>query len=217
MLLFPCSLSARDRVFPEITTSYGEISKTSIFHKQHRFSQRTFREYSLSPKIAIKTNLLYHAICLPNIEAEFYFGSRHSLNIDYQCAWWTLQKSNRFYQIMMLSPEYRFWLQDDASFRGHFFGGHIGTGYYDLKWKTDGMGYQGELYLAAGLSYGYYLPIRKVFGIEFSAGVGYIITKYRKYNQYKELGSHYVYQGKDRLSYLGPTKLKISLVWRLEL
>lgn len=198
-------------LFCSTTTSFAQQTMRDVFRLSGGRIGTTTK-----PLLAIKTNLLYDAIGMPNIEAELYFGLRHSLNIDYQCAWWTFKKSDRFYQIMMFSPEYRYWLRGNGGFCGHFLGGYVGAGYYDLKWKTDGMGYQGELFIAAGVSYGYYLPINDALGLEFSAGVGYVTTKYRKYYRYKELDSHYVYQGKDRMSYLGPTKLKLSLVWRLE-
>lgn len=173
------------------------------------------------PRFAIKTNLLFDAALLPNVEFEWFVHDHLSINLDYQCAWWKFTERDYFYQIMMVSPEFRYWFKGDGRFNGHFAGVYLGTGYYDLKWEKYGLGYQGELYIAAGLSYGYHLAVTERFGVEFSLGLGYMITKYRKYNNMREYGyydnseNHYVYQGSDRMTYLGPTKAKISLVWRL--
>lgn len=165
------------------------------------------------PKLALKNNLLYDALLLLNIELEFYFGRRWSLNLDYQFAWWSFSSSDRFYQIMAGSPEVRYWLRPDAQFNGHFVGAYAGTGYYDLKYSE--IGYQGEFYIALGASYGYYLPVKRGFGVEFSLGVGYMVTEYRKYIKELSKEDYYVKAGVDRSKYFGPTKAKISLVWRL--
>lgn len=114
---------------------------------------------------------------------------------------------------MSLSPEFRFWLRPDSRFNGHFFGLYVGGGYYDLK--CGATGYQGKFYIAAGISYGFYLPIKSNFGIEFNLGLGFLYTKYEKYTRNEQMDNHYVFGGKDKLKYFGSTKAKISLVWRL--
>lgn len=66
-----------------------------------------------------------------------------------------------------------------------------------------------ELYIARRL------PIKSTFGIEFNLGLGFLYTKYEKYTRNEQMYNHYVFYGKDKLKYFGPTKAKISLVWRL--
>lgn len=165
------------------------------------------------PVLALKNNLLYDAALLPNIELEFYLGRRWSVNLEYQLAWWRFRSSDRFYQIMAIGPEIRYWFRPDTQFNGHFVGAYFGAGYYDLKYSE--IGYQGEFYIAAGVSYGYYLPVKRGFGIEFSIGVGYMVTEYRKYTKEPTLDDYYIKAGVDNSKYFGPTKAKISLVWRL--
>lgn len=198
-----------------------ELQRPAIVHSD-AIAIPVFTPYfEYKPRFAIKTNLLFDFALLPNIEFEWFFNDRMSINLDYQCAWWKFAERDYFYQIMMVSPEFRYWFKGDGRFRGHFAGAYLGTGYYDLKWEKYGLGYQGELYIALGLSYGYHLAVTERFGVEFSLGLGYMVTQYRKYENmrqygyYDNTGNHYVYMGSDRTSYLGPTKAKISLVWRL--
>lgn len=174
------------------------------------------------PKFSLKTNLIFDAVLMPNVEFEWLFEDRFSLSLDYQFAWWNSKKHDQFYQMMMVSPEFRYWFKPDGRYVGHFAGVYVGLGYYDLKWqRNNGLGYQGELYFMAGLSYGYHLVVTPRFGVEFSVGIGYAVTKYRKYENVREYGhydnsgNHYVHRGSDRASYIGPTKAKVSLVWRL--
>ena len=87
---------------------------------------------------------------------------------------------------------------------------------YDFQWKRD-INYQGE-YWSAGLTYGYAMPISKLFNLEFSASFGYLSTAYRHYQPsegYGELIKDPYKQG--RMGYIGPTKLKVSLVMPINL
>ena len=57
---------------------------------------------------------------------------------------------------------------------GHFFGFYAGGGKYDLQWEEKG--YQGEFYIASGISYGYALPIAHNLNFEFCIGIGLLIA-----------------------------------------
>lgn len=217
MTSFCYMISAQNRNYSKAREQYKAFKRASFNYSSYSnifaFSEQSNKNQDRHPVFALKNNLLYDAILLPNIELEFYMGKRWSLNLDYQCAWWSFGKSDRYYQLMSASPEVRFWLCRDSKFNGHFFGLYVGAGYYDLKYGE--VGYQGEFYVAAGISYGYYLSIRPAFGMEFSLGIGYMQTQYEKYRRYDPQGDHYTFYGKDKTSYIGPTKAKVSLVWRL--
>ena len=85
----------------------------------------------------------------------------------------------------------------------------MGAGHYDLENGKEG--YQGE-FMMAGLSYGYMFPISRVLSLEAGIGVGYMNTEYK---EYLPMDGHYVYEQTGRTGYIGPLKLKFSLVWYL--
>lgn len=91
---------------------------------------------------------------------------------------------------------------------GHFIGLYAEGGIYDFQYKGDG--YQGKYYGAAGFSYGYSIPVSRHLAFEFSLGIGYLTTKYRKYTPYEE---SLVWTSSGQYNFIGPTKAKISLVW----
>lgn len=57
-------------------------------------------------------------------------------------------------------------------------------GIYDFQFKGDG--YQGRYYAASGLTYGYAKQIARHLSFEFSLGIGYLTTEYKKYTPYEE-------------------------------
>ena len=190
--------------------------------------------------IAIKTNLLFDAATLFNIEVEVPLGKKFSVLAEWTFPFWgglgnaggvaPVPTYSERYTLQMLSGglEARYWFprsqaMDDRARRwgdynalnGWFVGLYGGAGVYDFQWKGEGM--QGEFYIASGISAGYAHPIAKHLHMEYSAGVGYVATRY--YN-YTGMDGHKVVNirpdGKfDRRqqSFFGPTKLKIALVW----
>jgi hypothetical protein len=164
----------------------------------------------LPSRWALKTNFLYDGILMPNLEIEYLISDRLSANLEGQYAWWAKTYSHDYYQIASVSPEIRYWLSRKAPFRGHYVGLYYGGGLYDLE---DGnKGYQGECYLSAGLSYGYMKSLSRHLSLELGLGVGYLSTGYKTY---LPIDGRYVYQSTQHLNYIGPTKIKISLVWKL--
>lgn len=189
---------------------------------------------------AIKTNLLFDAATLFNIEAEIPLGRRFSVLAEWTFPFWgglgnaggvaPLPAYSEKYTLQMLSGglEARYWfprsksLDNKAQYwgdynplNGWFVGLYGGAGLYDFQWNGKGM--QGEFYIASGISAGYAHPIGKYFHMEYSLGFGYVATRY--YN-YTAMDGHKVVDirpdGKyDRRqqSFFGPTKLKIALVW----
>ena len=119
--------------------------------------------------------------------------------------------------IPMLSGglEGRYWLGKRSNrevLTGHFLGLYAGGGKYDLQWKEKG--YQGEFFIAAGLSYGYARRIARNLHLEFNLGIGLMRTDYRHYrtrDNYQTL----LWQENGNYTWLGPTKVKVSLVWLL--
>lgn len=167
-------------------------------------------EEKMFSRFAIKTNLLYDAILMPSLEVEYRINDKWSVNLEGSIAWWSNNKKHKYYQIAMVSPEVRYWFKTKEPWHGHYAGFYLGGGLYDLE--NGGRGYQGEFYVASGLSYGYMFPLNKHLSMEVGVGIGYMMTEYKKY---LPSDGCYVYQKTERSHYFGPTKLKLSLVWQL--
>jgi len=158
---------------------------------------------------ALKTNMLYLCALMPNVEIEYLLSKRWSVNIEGQYAWWSRSEEHKYYQIVTVSPEMRYWLDRKAPFSGHYLGFYYGCGLYDLE--NGSVGYRGECYLSTGLSYGYMKSLGRHLSLELGLGIGYLSTGYKKY---LPIDGRYVYQSTERLNYVGPTKAKIALVWK---
>lgn len=167
------------------------------------------------PLIALKTNLLFDLAMMPNVELELPIGNRYSLNGELMFPWWLFDGDKYCLQILSGGLEGRYWFGNRERHRvlnGHFVGLYAGGGKYDLQW--DNNGYQGEFFIAAGISYGYAMNIARNLNLEFSLGVGLLRTSYEHYHardNYQTL----LWQNNGRYTWIGPTKAKISLVWML--
>ncbi len=160
-------------------------------------------------RLAIKTNLLYDAALLPNLEVEWRAGYNWSLSLEGGVAWWGKYSDNKSYRLVMFSPEIKRWIRPRAPWRGFYVGLFAGGGFYDFA--NGGNGYSGEGGMA-GLSVGYMWPISRCLSLEAAVGAGYLFTRYK---EYKPLDGHHVYQRTKDLNYFGPLKVKFSFVWRL--
>lgn len=107
-------------------------------------------------KFALKSNLLYDLLMTPNIELEIPIKDRWSIAGEWLFPWWVTKDNGNALQILSGQVEGRYWFGDRAvrpQLTGWFAGFYAGGGLYDLQWR--GNGYQGEFYIAAGLSGGY--------------------------------------------------------------
>lgn len=167
------------------------------------------------PLFALKTNLLFDAALTPNLEVEVPIGDRWSVMGECMFPWWLTKKHDYCLQILAGGIEGRYWLGNRKNrevLTGHFLGRYAGGGKYDLQWKEDG--YQGEFFIAAGVSYGYARRIARNLHLEFSLGIGMLRTDYRYYHA-RDNYEMLLWQNNGRYTWLGPTKAKISLVWML--
>ena len=168
--------------------------------------------------LAFKTNMLYDLVTALNFEIEVPIGNRWSIMIEDVFPWW--HSGNKWaFQMWEMGIEGRYWFRrTDARkvLTGHFIAPYLMSAKYDFQWKSD-INYQGE-YWSAGLTYGYAMPISKLFNLEFSASFGYLSTAYRHYQPSID-NSVLVKDPYDhgRMSYIGPTKLKVSLVMPITL
>lgn len=212
--------------------AHGQCIIGSSLYLQYRMGSRdtSYRESvpvvasdttdSDRPLLAVKTNLLMNMISAINVEAEVPIGNRWSIAGEWIFPWWLWTDRQRCFQLLSGNLEGKYWFGDRGSrdvMTGWFVGLYAGAGLYDLEW--DKTGYQGEFYIAAGLSGGYSHTIsrRGNLRLEYSLGVGYLNTDYRKYKAEYCVYDHWHLNHKSsgRYTWVGPTKAKVSLVWML--
>ena len=160
-------------------------------------------------KLALKTNIIYDLALMPSLEVEYMINDYWSVNAEGEVAWWRKRSKHKYYQIATLSPEVRYWFKTKKRWHGHYVGLFGGGSWYDLE--NGKRGYKGEFW-KAGLSYGYMFPIGRSLSFETGIGLGFLRTWYE---EYLPIDGHYVYQQSSSTNWIGPVKLKFTLVWRL--
>lgn len=173
------------------------------------------------PLFAIKTNMLLDAVTAVNAEIEVPLGKRWSVSGEVICPWWLSDRKQYCLQVLSGNVEGKYWFGDrelrkDGSPRmvmtGWFAGIYAGGGLYDVEWGTEG--YQGNFFMAGGISGGYAHSIGKQLRLEYTLGVGYFKTAYEYYKPVNG-GEKLVWQYDGNYSFTGITRAKISLVWML--
>lgn len=163
--------------------------------------------------VALKTNLLYDLVLIPNIGVEFYLGRKLSLEADYHFSRWTFDSGTKFHRVHTGGIELRKWFgrTSHTPLNGHFLGVYGIIGKYNFKFSDIGS-QSSNLNYSVGVTYGYSHPIGRRLNLEAAIGVGYVGGEYQKYT--KEEGTEcFTLKGTFRRHYFGPTKLKLSLVW----
>lgn len=166
------------------------------------------QERDIIHAFALKTNLIYDALLCPNLAFEWRINDRWSVQAEADVAWWKKESRHRFYQIMYLGAEGRYWFRQRAPWHGFYAGLMAGGGKYDLSRGHNG--YKGEAGLG-GITCGFMFPVSRNLSFDAEIGLGYLYTKYEKYIPYD---GHYIYQQTARSNYFGPVKAQFSLVWR---
>jgi len=159
---------------------------------------------------AIKTNLLQLGIGVANLGVELPIANRYSIDIPVTFSPYSISNSWRM-RTLSIQPEFRWW--PGKQMRGHFIGVHAQAAYYNISWNNDDR-YQdknGKTPLwGAGLSYGYAIPIRKQWGLEFTLGCGYNHLVYDVFYNV-ENGAKYATETKN---YWGITRAGVALIYK---
>lgn len=176
---------------PTDTTSVVEKTDTVV-----AVSPETSKPFYM----ALKTNMLYDVLAVPNIGVEFYLGKNWSISGNWMYGWWKKNSSHRYWRIYGGDIAVRYWFGKKASEKpltGHHVGVYGQAFTYDFEWG--GKGYMGgepggtlwdKTNYAAGVEYGYSLPVANRLNIDFTLGVGYWGGKYYTYTP---LDGHYVW------------------------
>lgn len=162
---------------------------------------------------ALKSNLLYDALLVPNLSLEASIGSGWTLGAGGMLAWWSKDAKHRYWRIYGGGLEIRKYfgtLSKSKPLQGHHLGIYGDFLTYDFEFGAKG--YQSKATYAAGIKYGYSHPIAKRLNLDFALGIGYLHSNYKTY---VPRDGCYVYQETKKRKWLGPTQAEISLVWLL--
>ena len=162
---------------------------------------------------ALKSNLLYDALLVPNLSLEASIGSGWTLAAGGMFAWWSKDAKHRYWRIYGGDLEIRKYfgtLSKSKPLQGHHLGIYGDFLTYDFEFGAKG--YQSKATYAAGIKYGYSHPIAKRLNLDFALGIGYLHSNYKTY---VPRDGCYVYQETKKRKWLGPTQAEISLVWLL--
>lgn len=133
------------------------------------------------PLLAEKVNLLYLATTSLNIGAELALSDKWTIDATFGYNPWKFGDGKIKHWLIM--PELRYWLCQ--SFEGHFFGLHgiyskFNVGNLSFISSLKDYSYQGSMY-GGGISYGYHFPLSGRWGLELTAGIGYLRLDYDKF------------------------------------
>ena len=163
--------------------------------------------------LALKSNLLYDALLIPNLSLEASIGSGWTLGAGGMLAWWSKDAKHRYWRIYGGDLEIRKYfgtLSKSKPLQGHHLGIYGDFLTYDFEFGAKG--YQSKATYAAGIKYGYSHPIANRLNLDFALGIGYLHSNYKTY---VPRDGCYVYQETKKRKWLGPTQAEISLVWLL--
>ena len=170
----------------------------------------------------VRSNMLYDALLLPNIGIDFYLGKNITVGANWLYGWWNSMPRHRFWRAYGGELNGRWWFGKEAlekPLTGHHVGVYAQVYTYDFQWGGKGeMGGKpgsnlwNRCFWAAGVEYGYSLPVARRINIDFSLGLGYTQGTYYKY---KPIEGHNVWQSTHKRHYWGPTKLEVAFVWLL--
>ena len=166
---------------------------------------------SVASYFALKSNLLYDALLIPNLSLEASIGSGWTLGAGGMFAWWSKDAKHRYWRIYGGDLEIRKYfgtLAKSKPLQGHHLGIYGDFLTYDFEFGAKG--YQSKATYAAGIKYGYSHPIANRLNLDFALGIGYLHSNYKTY---VPRDGCYVYQETKKRKWLGPTQAEISLVW----
>ena len=174
------------------------------------------------PVFGLKTNLVYwagytpelkHRYVMPNIEAEFYFSRKWSVNVDY--IYTSIDKKNisrEAWKVTSMAVEPRFWVMKSKIYEGLYIGAYGLKGEFDVKLKSlSSLGYTGDFY-EGGLSLGYYKSLSSHLGLEIGGKFGCRFVDGETYN-FKD--PHYYKQSSFTQNGFKLTGIRFLVTYRL--
>ncbi|MCH5221201.1 MAG: DUF3575 domain-containing protein [Muribaculaceae bacterium] len=168
--------------------------------------------------VAIKTNLLYDALL--NVDAGVEVGLAPHWTIDLSGSYNGWDVNGHKWKHWRVQPEARYWFCD--RFMGHFLGFHAIGGEYNFGHIRNNVSFLGSDFsnltdsryqgwaVGGGVAYGYTWVLDRHWNFELELGVGYIYTRYDKFNCQ---GCGKRVETDQPHHYVGPTKAAVNLVY----
>lgn len=169
--------------------------------------------------LALKTNLLYDAVLIPNVGVEVSLGKQWTASADWFYTWFSSDSRHRYWQGYGGYLTVRRYFANHSTLNtphstfptGHHLGAYVLGMTYDVEWG--GRGYQADHFgFGAGVEYGYAMPIGSQLLLDFSIGIGFQDGEYK---EYEPVGDRYVWQATRQRHWFGPTKAEVTLKWVL--
>lgn len=179
-------------------------------------AQEIYRVEDNTAAVQLRTNTVYDLVLCPNIGMEIQTDLGLAWQLDYVGTWINNHSRNRYFSNYGLQTELRYYFGSQKHlmpYRGFHIGGYFQMATYDFEFG--GTGYQcsdlGKT-MGGGLSGGYALRLNRNLSLDFTAGFGYLTSRYTAYEPYAGWyrPTHY-----RKLTWIGPTKLEVSLVWNI--
>lgn len=165
--------------------------------------------------IALRTNLLYDAILVPNISVEGRVFNNYTVYADLMYAGWNMPKKHFYWDLYGVQCGARKYFGEKAlerSFTGHHAGIYAQALAYDLQ--AGNIGQQTiTINMGFGLEYGYAIPIARHLNLDFEIGVGYFSGKY---DEYDVNDTHNTWRATIQRNWFGPTKASVTLMWLIK-
>ena len=233
-----------DNVFPELRVSrieivYYPLNDLSVDHAPSEITERPDlknikvgdaligfktsdgekRQTQRISHFAVRTNLLYDAVAVPNLGLTAYVGKTWSVSIDGLYADWSDSRHSRFWRIQgaELSVRKDICLPPPHCTNHWFLEVYLQLCRYNICNGTKGYlsGHSEADFFSsptfgAGIGGGYSIRLSDRLSLDLSIGVGYLTGHYQTY---KVDDYHLVWQSTRLRRYFGLTKAGISLVW----
>ena len=203
-------------IVPETTTASVFVADTVSTQAEKKNSSFLY---------ALRTNMLYDVVLIPNVGIEVYMGKRWTVGLDWFYTWFSSDNRHRYWQAYGGYLTVRKYLgrnntsdikhQTSNIFpTGHHLGAYVLGLTYDVEWG--GKGYQAAKFgFGGGLEYGYSKKIGRKWCLDFSIGVGFQDGEYKEYEPANDGTGHYIWLSTKKRHWWGPTKAEVSLKWLL--
>lgn len=158
--------------------------------------------------MAIKTNIAYGAIAVPNVDFSCSISQHFSFDIPVIWSFWNWKKDLGL-RVLGTQPRVSYWFRNPG--RGHAVGIEANIIFYNLRCGDYRYQDFGRPLTGLSLNYTYGVYLSERWRIDFSLSVGYANTKY---NRYYNIDNGAL---KDRktLNYFGPTQVGVNLCYVL--
>lgn len=162
---------------------------------------------ALTP-LTVRANLLRWATLTPDLGLGWRINDKWAVLVNASYTSWSWNGMERRYGLWEVAPEVRRYFDCGSNKNRAYVGAMYKAGSFNYKWSATGR--QGDI-MGGGITGGYILPIADRLSLDFSLGLGYIHSRYDRY----EIIEHVrVKTGRRSGNWFGPVAAGISLVWQ---